>query len=179
MAQELALYIIAELVARIGTKTVDLGKIQLQKMVYFLCELNVPMGYDFQIYHYGPFCSELAEDIDRLDTLGVLSVVPDREGYGYHISIGEYFENMMKEKTLRDDKELSEKIDFVVEKFSHYNPSDIELLATIHFVKKIFLENNKDIDKTHIIGIVYKLKPKFELSYISSKYDEIQSIFKN
>lgn len=179
MIEEQALFIIAELVSRLESKAIDLGKIQLQKLVYFLEELGAPLQYEFRIYHYGPFCSELAEDIDRLNTLGVLSVKPDSEGYGYHISTGQYYESMMKDSNQRGDQELSGKIDTVIDKFSGFNPSEIELLATIHFVKQISQDNNEQTDKGSIVNTVHKLKPKFSAEEISSEYDELQSTFPN
>lgn len=51
-----------------------LGRTALQKYVYLLQELfGVDCGYDFQLYTYGPFCSELLSDLESATTASVVS----------------------------------------------------------------------------------------------------------
>ena len=38
------------------------NRIKAQKFVYFGEKLEVPLGYDFDIYLYGPYSSKLADD---------------------------------------------------------------------------------------------------------------------
>src|SRR5437588_9583011 len=81
---------IVSLVQGIQKKSDQLGKTQLQKLVYFLQETGVPLGYKFEIYHYGPYSFELADEVGSLDSLGVLSLVADPSGYGFHIYVGSH-----------------------------------------------------------------------------------------
>ncbi len=78
---------VAAMVALVGNaQTRRLGKTQLQKLVYFLQKSGVPLGYEYEIYHYGPYSFELSDDMDSLDSLGVLNVESDPNGYGFDIS---------------------------------------------------------------------------------------------
>ena len=42
------------------------GRTALQKVLYFLRCRGVPMGYSFDIYHYGPFCDDVLRDAEWL-----------------------------------------------------------------------------------------------------------------
>src|SRR5260370_14748081 len=43
-----------------------LGRTAIQKIVYFLQVLNVPMRYRFDVHHYGPFCDTILGDTEWL-----------------------------------------------------------------------------------------------------------------
>ena len=41
-----------------------LGRTQVMKLLYFLQELKgIPLGYDFRLFNYGPFDSEVLSDL--------------------------------------------------------------------------------------------------------------------
>jgi len=67
--------IIAELACRLKGASPQFGKTALQKSVYLLQALyGVDCGYDFSLYAYGPFCSDLLGDLDTTGTLGGVQV---------------------------------------------------------------------------------------------------------
>src|SRR5262245_34034599 len=43
-----------------------LGRTAIQKIVYFLQVLNVPMRYRFDVHHYGTFCESILGDTEWL-----------------------------------------------------------------------------------------------------------------
>src|SRR5258708_37526693 len=43
-----------------------LGRTAMQKIVYFLQVLDVPMRYRFELFHYGPFCQNILGDLEWL-----------------------------------------------------------------------------------------------------------------
>ncbi len=43
-----------------------LGRTAIQKIVYFLQVLKVPMRYGFEVCHYGPFCTTILGDLEWL-----------------------------------------------------------------------------------------------------------------
>ena len=47
-------------------KRVILGRTAVQKVIYFLQVLGVPMGYRFSIHHYGPFSDDILSDMEWL-----------------------------------------------------------------------------------------------------------------
>jgi uncharacterized protein len=42
------------------------GRTAIQKILYFLNTRGVPMGYSFDIYHYGPYCEDVLRDAEWL-----------------------------------------------------------------------------------------------------------------
>src|SRR4030042_4850313 len=65
----------------------DVGKIQLQKLAYFLQEsYEIPLGYTFRMHHYGPYSRDLDNDLLKLSLMGFVDVRPDVSGYGFHVT---------------------------------------------------------------------------------------------
>ncbi|RKX42659.1 MAG: restriction endonuclease, partial [Thermotogae bacterium] len=126
--------LIVELADRFKERIPKFGKTLLQKMVYLLQEVyGVNCGYRFELYTYGPFSSELLQDLDLVESLGGVTVVPVISGVGgYMILPGEYSELLKKkaESFLSDEKTLSA-LDNVVKNFGNYLAKDLELRSTI------------------------------------------------
>src|SRR5687767_9026486 len=86
-AQELRPAVLARLVCKSPGET--LGRTALMKMMYFLQELHgASLGYDFRLYTYGPFDSEVLSDLGtatNINTVNERTVLHSR-GYGYEIT---------------------------------------------------------------------------------------------
>ncbi len=48
-------------------KKIPLTKINIQKIVFFLKEVNIPINYKFEPYLYGPYSSDLASDLKYME----------------------------------------------------------------------------------------------------------------
>src|ERR1700688_2767231 len=94
MRRDLRTAAIVELVQNTHAR---LGKTQVQKLVYFAQQSGVPLGYKYEIYHYGPYSFELSHDLGSLDSLGVLNVDSDPAGFGFDISVGKFAERLKVE----------------------------------------------------------------------------------
>ena len=167
--------ILVDLVKRIQERGVDLGKIQFQKLVYFLQEKGVALNYDYEIYHYGPYCFELANDLDSLNSLEILDVSADRQGYGFHISKGRVADNF-SEKNNQLVSQNNVNLEFVIDNFGRCDPAEIELKATIHYVNKIMKAHDPRTSEMDVLSKVEELKPKFTQEYVKKCYDELNAI---
>ena len=163
------------MVKRIQEKRLDLGKIQFQKLVYFLQEKGTTLKYDYEIHHYGPYCFELANDLDLLNSLEILDVSPDQKGYGYHISRGRLADNF-SEKDDHLATSHNTDLEFVINNFAGCDPAEIELKATIHYVNKIMKDNGSGISRDDVLRKTRELKPKFSQGYVEKCYDELNTI---
>src|SRR5271170_4817700 len=70
---------------------VRLGRTAIMKLCFFLQESRgVPLGYQFSLYSYGPFDSDVLADIATAERLNVLksSVVYYPSGTGYEYTLG-------------------------------------------------------------------------------------------
>lgn len=144
------------------------GKIQLQKLIYFLQEqLGLELGYVFRMHHYGPYSEDLDDDLSILKAGGYISITPDDQGYGFHIKAEEQPEKEWGSLP----KEMLERVAQIVTLFQEYDSSALELRATIHFVQKRLIAKPKE----DVVSLVRELKPRFTDSQIGAAYDELLS----
>lgn len=159
--------IILELVRKCG----NIRKTQVQKFIYFLQEVvGVKLGYRYEMYHYGPFCFELSDDLDAMGAMGILDIEEASSGYGFNISEGAYAKEPDEEdaKVLR---QYEKALDGIVETFGKLRAEQLEIISTVHFVDSILKRKSKRHDKKTVIEQVKRLKPKFTPDDIGKVYD--------
>ena len=165
MAQEDRFAVIRYIVDKIG----DVGKIQMQKLAYFLQWIfQVPLGYDYKIHHYGPYSDELNDDLIVMQLNKHVEVEADPSGYGYHIILGSEAVATM------DDilKKYSRQMNKCLEALGEFEPSQLEVLGTLHFVKYIAGVS----DESTVIEKTAMLKPVFSKPFIEETYRKLENI---
>ena len=119
-----------------------LGRTQLMKLFFFLQELKgVALGYDFRLFSYGPFDSEVLSDLGTATSSNVVKEVTkiyDR-GYGYEITPASHAEQLSKELGAKQSA-VAALVDEVVQEFGSFGAAELELRSTIFFVNREFLE---------------------------------------
>jgi len=160
-------YIVQQLIEPQGA---SLGKVKMQKAVYFLQEgLGIPLGYDFVMHYYGPYASELDDILTEMRSEGRLSMTLHiyPTCFGYDISLGE------NPQGGSIPAELKDKVDRLAAFFKKCGAQDMELYATIHFVQAILGERSRPSDVEDVINEVVKLKPKFDKDTIRKRHSEL------
>lgn len=152
-----------------------LGRTQVMKLFYFLQELKgVPLGYDFRLFNYGPFDSEVLSDLSSACGLG--TVVEDTvlypSGYGYAIKPGPQADRFDSEFETKD-QELRSLVDHVVREFGAFSASELELRSTILFVDREFAGVGQTASAEEIIGRVQHIKPHFDRPIIHKRVLEM------
>ena len=157
----------------------DVGKTQLQKLVYFLQQgFDVPTRYAYKMHHYGPFAEALETDLVRLKLGGYINIQPDPNGYGFHITSNSVDD---KEGPTTDDasedwyeltQPYSKAINDAMTEFGRWSTSKLELAATIHFIDGLTAEASTDEVNAEVKG----LKPKFSLEFIASCHLELATM---
>lgn len=145
-----------------------LGRTQIMKLFYFLQELKgVPLGYDFRLFTYGPFDSEVLSDLATSCNLGTVverTVIYPR-GYGYEITPSAQAILLSKElKTT--DIELVDRVNDVVSEFGGFSAAELELRSTIHFVAREMTIDKPQVTPNEIAERVRQIKPHFSLDTI-------------
>jgi uncharacterized protein YwgA len=118
-----SLGILGGLVKKIGNFSMKDFKSRLvfQKTIYFMNYFGFDLGYNFDWYIAGPYSSELASD-------------------GFKLNIS--YKNVKEAKII--DPELEEKFQRFTRFIKRYrNPHELELLASVHFLKKLGLDKRK------------------------------------
>ena len=155
----------------------QIGKKSIQKLVYFLQEeFGVGLNYRYRMYHYGPYCSELSNDLDIMDMMEIINISPvmfSPAMYGYSIKLGKYGEEQASdmEQSPPSDKDRFDKL---LNIFGGYSAKKLELYATMHMVERILRgREGQDSGKDSVMREVKILKPKYSDDEIENAYNDL------
>lgn len=142
----------------------QLGRTALMKLVYFLSVLrNVNLGYHFSLYSYGPFDSEVLQDLDYAKSLQAITsrVVGYGSGYGYEIQPGPDAP-AVKALASKFVHRHAADIEWVMRAFGKMGAADLELASTIVYA-------DRESDDNSIMSLAQRVrdvKPHFSLPKI-------------
>jgi len=152
-----------------------LGRTAMMKLLYFLQELrSVDLGYNFTLYTYGPFDSDVLEDLSYASALGVLrsQVVHYSGGYGYDIEPGDCAENIAADF----EREHQEDVDWTLKHFGSRGAAGLELDSTLVFVDREAQEAGIGISDHDLVDRVKAIKPRFEKTEIEERLSFLRSL---
>jgi uncharacterized protein YwgA len=167
--------IIPVLAKSMNTEEKSFGKTALQKYVYILQNIyGLDIGYDFEMYTYGPYCSELHNNLDLVEHWGSVSVESSSD-HGYIIRPGN--DNALIEKTTNyyQQAEAVRAIESLIKDFGSFSARDLELRATIIYVDREYEYKKTELTNDLLCKTVSAIKPKFSLHYIQEVIDELKS----
>jgi uncharacterized protein YwgA len=171
--------LIAELTKKMESPSHQFGKTALQKVIYFLQELyGVNCGYDFTIYSYGPFDSQILADLDIVEQFGCIQINTVLSGTGGYSIVPTPSVDSIRAKasSFLNATTTIEAIDAVISNYGNKTAKELELRATIFYVYKD-LKKSADRPSTQSIQeIVHSIKPKFSSADI---YDAISEMITN
>lgn len=136
--------------------TKQVGKTVIQKMMFFLTRENI-IDSDYTLYHYGPYSSEISDNIDYAKQMGIIDLQwKDEAGY-----YAEATEKLEKFKHIINSEE-TEIIDKVIKKYYEFKAIDLSLIATAMYLKDHYRIPEKDLPQS-----VHALKPNFSKNFIN------------
>jgi uncharacterized protein YwgA len=171
---QLRLDLLSVLVARAPGK---LGRTAIMKLAYFLQTLKrVPLEYDFRLYTYGPFDSDVLNDVGQLESLRALKseLIYFPSGYGYEFSAGPKQESLLK-LTENQSQKYQDEIKWVLDEFGHRTAADLELLSTIVFADQEASQQEKPITHGELARTVKEIKPRFTEEYIQKTIRDLDA----
>jgi hypothetical protein len=162
------------LIAELSRRSDSLGRTALQKKVYLLQELfDVNLGYDFTLYTYGPFTSEIISDLDAAEAMGAVRVSSVVTGFGgYEIKPGPDCQRILSKASLFLSKN-QDKLDQLFSDFGRYTAKELELRATIIYVDRDLTKLDRPVDE--LVETVHEIKPGFTLEQIESAIAELSA----
>lgn len=168
--------LITELADRLSKTKTQFGKTMLQKLVFLLQEsFDLKLGYDFELYTYGPFCTQLLIDLDQVEALNGVEVKPVTSGYGgYEIEPGTQKGLIIKKGvSLLEREGISNDLDELIRHFGGLLAVDLELRATIVFVANDHKRLGQDLSIKEMARIVGEIKSKFSEKVIKDAIIEL------
>lgn len=161
--------LIAAMIEKAPAQT--LGRTAVMKLAYFLQVLKkVPLGYDFRLHTYGPFDSDVLDDLRYAGVFGAVKerTVSQSRGYRYEIKPGRHCAHV-QEKSKNWLEQNREAIDWVIEEFGKLTAPDLELYSTIVFVDRENHKEGKKVSLEDLAKQVRGIKPRFPQSYVLPK----------
>lgn len=160
--------IIIKISEKMKEKNYTLGKTALQKLIFILKELyNVPVEYEYKLHIFGPYSEEISADLDYLSTNEVLKVDFQKHNTytGYNILPFKNLKNIIDEEK-GFIRKIDDEINKVINDFGNKTAKELELKATIIYIKK-----EGKIDKQELIDRVKEIKPYFSKEKIEENID--------
>jgi uncharacterized protein YwgA len=153
-----------------------LGRTAIQKLVYFAKTLGVPIPSSFEIYTYGPYSDSVTFSVDSMladDVLKDISTIPQKySNYrlgpnadeilnAYHSAIEPY----------------QQAIDAVVQSLGNFEPKQLELVATLHFIhQRLKHILQRDPSEQQVLQEFRRVKKdKFGQEEVESYYNALKS----
>jgi uncharacterized protein len=170
--QALLAQVIAECSRVAAKERAFFGRTALQKIMYFLKALGVPMSYRFTIHHYGPFCQEILRDVEWLLADEVIRDTSERHPKYSNYSPDTHFDSFIA--GFRPGfEEFHETITDVAESMASLRPEYLELLATLHHLyRSLKATRDRGPWKENVLRQIQKLKgDKFSNDEITRTYD--------
>lgn len=170
---QLRLAVLSTLVKRAPVKP---GRTTLMKLAYLLETVrNVPLGYRFELYNYGPFDSTVVSDISQAVTLKAIKsqVVYFSSGYGYEYSSHESGHADVCGKVADEIRKYDNDIDWVLAEFGSASASRLELISTIVFAEREMRRKQQDRSRAELRIRVERIKPHFSAPVIDGAIDDL------
>lgn len=166
--------LISELVRRAPT---PLGRTALMKLTYFLKTLKgVPLSYDFRLYTYGPFDSDVLDDLKYAEVLrAVESEVTfyPTGGKGYQYRPGSHIDEVANcAKAFLSGN--SKSIDWVLENFGFRSAQDLEMASTLVFIDRATRESGSRQEIPELARKVRAVKPYLSTEAIEREARDIK-----
>jgi hypothetical protein len=170
----LRLGLLSELVGRASTK---LGRTAIMKLAYLLqTEKGLPLGYDFRMYTYGPFDSDVLHDLGLAESLGALKsemvTFSSGQGYGYEFTPG-VIGDFVRQKTKGILSNYESDIRWALEEFGSKSAAELELLTTIIYADREAAQRGEKLAVRELAREVQEVKPQFLEQYIIEKIEEL------
>lgn len=174
--RRLRLGLLSELVVQAPCK---LGRTAIMKLAYLLqVAKGVPLGYNFRLYTYGPFDSDLLNDLDQAEALEAVKsekvTFSSGPGYGYEFVPGEKHARLQR-VAANELATYQEVIQWALDRFSEKPAADLELLSTIVFADREAASQEKQLSYDELVRKVKNIKQKFSDSTILHEVKELAS----
>ena len=161
-----------ELASRLEGQSQQFGKTAFSKMAYLLQELyEVPLGYRFSLYTYGPYSPEVLADLEYANLRKQVDIeyLGDPQG-GFRITPSKVVgrPNFQNESMAK----YSQSLDDLVEHFGSFNTRELELRTTSIFLWKR-IRPTKLEDLSTLFETVRQLKPHLSNMAIRSAINDL------
>lgn len=144
---------------------IELTKINIQKIVFFLKDVGIPVYFRYEVYLYGPYSHELQKELNDMVLWGELEK-EDRSKYKIKLDSTDRVDTELIEKINKSIKDFSEIVD------GNFSFDNVEIAGTLLYCIRAL--QNYDIEPT-MENVIEEFK-----KWKGNKYstDRVEKIFK-
>ena len=160
--------LIAELVRRAPNRP---GRTAVMKYLYFLKVLKkVPLSYDFSLYTYGPFDSDVLDDLRYAEALGAVKsyLVSYSGGRGYEYKPGPQIDELNKQSKKFLDRH-KDSVKWILREFGSRTAGDLEMASTLIYADRVAAEEGSKQGIAELARKVHAIKPYLAIKAIESE----------
>jgi hypothetical protein len=147
------------------------------KLAYLLQTVKgLPLGYDFRLHTYGPFDSEVLDNLSSAEALGALKsemvTFPSGSGYGYEFTPGTN-RDFVRQKRKSASSDHDSAVRWALEEFGRRSAAELELLTTVIYADREAEQRKKQLSVKELAREVREVKPRFSEQYIIDQIREL------
>ena len=159
--------LIAEIIRRCDAQRITLGKTALQKMIFLLQRVfGVDCDYTYTLYTYGPYCAEVAGDLDIVEGFRGAEITHGSSFGGYEIRPGPAASDLIQ-RGYDFIQRVSAALDKLISDYGRATAKELELRSTIVFLSE------PEGDRQKLVDRVYDVKPHFSKAQIDAARKEL------
>ena len=156
---------------------IPLGRTIIQKLCYFAEAIDIPLGYRFSVYQYGPYSQELYMHIDDMVINGLINDenMSNKLKAGTSVySLSESAKHLLEVSSEKLEK-IKDSVSFLIDYLKKYSPRDLELMSTTHYYytanKNYYGElDDAELKALTIRRVIEAKKDKFSQFEIDNAY---------
>jgi len=165
------------LCALIDQAPVRLGRTAVMKLAYLLQTVQgVPLGYDFRLHTYGPFDSDVLNDLGTAESLGAVKsemvTFASGPGYGYEFTIAPN-RDFIRQKAEGQLSAYEQAVRWALAEFGSQRAAELELLTTIIYADREAAQRKAPLSVEELASKVGEVKPHFPKQYVVEKIEEL------
>ena len=156
------------IISKIINDKENLGKTAVMKITFILQKIfGMKLGYNFNIYTYGPYAADVTEDLEALiyDNYVDANMSNYKNSKAYRLTIKEFGKSAIGVLDPKDEENIKKVLDI----FGGKNAKELELDSTIIYVK-----NQWNEEMYGVIKDVREIKPHFTEEEIESAYRQLE-----
>jgi uncharacterized protein YwgA len=151
-----------------------LGRTAMQKLAYFSQALGVPLPCSFEIYNFGPYSDTVTFTVESMLADEIIEDASQTRKYSnYKLKHGS---SGFDKEIMKSVVPYRQQIENVVKVLGKFEPDQLELLATLHFIAKKIQSLGGQPTKQAVVTQFFRVKKdKFPEDEVSSCYDSLKT----
>ncbi len=153
-----------------------LRRTAIMKLPFLLQAVRgVPLAYDFRLYTYGPFDSDVLDDLAYAEAIGAVTeeTVYFTNGYGYDVRPGPRcaeVQKLAKDWLVKHQDDVA----WAIHEFGRCSAAELELISTIVFVGRDNARQGKAVSIEELARQAQEVKPHFGMPHVLAKCRELR-----